>query len=363
MTEPSATASAPTLGAVVINYNGGHRILECLQALCRQTLALERIVVVDNGSEDGSPERIRERFEHVEVIELGDNQGLPAARNVGLAAVDSELVLLADSDIYLEPDALQRLVSARTETGVAVVCPRIRLIPERDVVQADGAAAHFVGTMVLLHAYTSVDRVPTQRRSVGGCIGACYLVDRRTVVEAGGFDETYFFYFEDLEFMLRLAARGESFVCEPAAVAFHDRGEGTAGLSFRGTGQYPLRRAYLSMRHRWLTILIHYRLRTLLILSPALAVYELAVAAFAISRGWTLPWLKSWAWHFKNLPLIMRRRRAAQASRVRRDRDLLVGGPLPLAPGVAEAPATRAGVAVLSGLLNGYWRVARHLIG
>lgn len=363
MIEPSGTTSTPSVCAVVINYNGGARTLSCLEALCRQSVVLQRIVVVDNGSEDGSPDRIRERFADVEVIELGENRGLPAARNVGLAAVDSDLVLLSDSDIYLEPDALEHLVSAREETGVAVVCPRIRLIPERNVVQADGAAAHFVGTMVLLYAYTDVDRVPTERRRVGGCIGACYLVDRRTIVEAGGFDETFFFYFEDLEFMLRLAARGEGFVCEPAAVAFHDRGEGTAGLSFRGTGQYPLRRAYLSMRHRWLTILIHYRLRTLLILSPALATYELAVAAFAVSRGWTLPWLKSWAWQIRNVPLILRRRRAAQASRARKDRDLLVGGPLPLAPGVIEAPMTRAGVAALSSVLNGYWRFARHLIG
>lgn len=363
MSESSGTASTPTVGAVVINYNGGHRILNCLEALRRQTVPLCRIVVVDNGSGDGTPESIRERFAEVEVIELGENRGLPAARNVGLAAVGSDLVLLADSDIYLEPDALERLVSAQGETGVAVVCPRIRLIPERDVVQADGAATHFVGTMVLLHAYTDVERVPTERRGVGGCIGACYLVDRRTVVEAGGFDEIYFFYFEDLEFMLRLGTRGEDFICEPAAVVFHDRGEGTSGLSFRGTGEYPLRRAYLSMRHRWLTMLIHYRLRTLLILSPALAAYELAVAAFAVSRGWTGPWLKSWLWQIRNLPLVARRRRTAQAARVRRDRDILVGGALPLAPGVIKAPVTRAAVSALSGILNGYWRVARHVIG
>lgn len=363
MSRPLGTAGPPAVSAVVVNYNGGHRILNCLGALHRQSMPLRRIVVVDNGSEDGSPERIRERFSEVEVIELGENRGLPAARNAGLAAVGSDLVLLSDSDIYLEPDALERLVTAHGETGVAVVCPRIRLLPERDVVQADGAATHFVGTMVLLHAYTDVERVPTERRSVGGCIGACYLVDRRTVVEAGGFDEVYFFYFEDLEFMLRLGGRGEDFVCEPAAVVFHDRGEGTSGLSFRGKGHYPPRRAYLSMRHRLLTIFIHYRLRTLMVLTPALVAYELAVAAFAVSRGWTRAWLKAWSWQVRNLPLIGRRRRAAQASRVREDRDLLIGGTLPLAPGVIQAPVARAAVSALSGILNGYWRLARHLIG
>jgi GT2 family glycosyltransferase len=363
MSHPTPAGRPPSVSAVVINYNGGDRTLRCLESLCRQTTRLERIVVVDNGSEDGSPERIRDRFDGVEVLELGSNRGLPAARNVGLAAVDSDLVLLADSDVYLERDALDKLVAARVETEATVVCPRIRLIPERNVVQADGAAAHFLGTMVLRHAYTDVELLPEERTRVGGCIGACYLLDRRHVVDAGGFDETYFFYFEDLEFMLRLATRGHQFVCEPAALAFHDRGEGTAGLSFRGSGSYPLRRAYLSMRHRWLTILIHFRLRTLVLLLPALALYELAVVSYALSRGWGLQWLRAWAWHVRNVPLIVRRRRAAQRARVRDDRDLLVGGPLPLAPGLVRAPMVAAAVSGLSAVLDAYWRVARHVIG
>jgi GT2 family glycosyltransferase len=351
------------VSAVVINFNGGGRTLQCLEALHRQSMPLHRVIVVDNGSTDGSPADIRGRFGEVEVIELGENRGLPAARNVGLRAAASDLVLLVDSDIYLEPDALDRLVSAQGDTGATVVCPRIRLIPERDVVQADGAAPHFIGTMALRHAYTDVELLPEDRAHVGGCIGACYLLDRRSVIEAGGFDEAYFFYFEDLEFMLRLATRGHDFVCEPYALVYHDRGEGTAGLSFRGSGSYPVRRAYLSMRHRWLTILIHYRLRTLILLLPALAVYELAVVGFAISNGWGLQWLRAWAWHVRNLPLILRRRHAAQRSRVRNDRDLLVGGPLPLAPGVIRAPLVGAAVAGLSFLLGTYWRLARHVIG
>jgi GT2 family glycosyltransferase len=355
--------SEASVGAVVVNYNGGDRVVRCLQALSRQTTAPAPIIVVDNGSQDGSPKRIRAALPHVEVIELGENRGLPAARNVGLAAVKSDLALLADSDVYLEPDALGRLIATRAATGATVVCPRIRLLPERDVVQADGAAAHFVGTMTLVNGYRRLDEVPAERTRVAGCIGACYLLDRQRVLDAGGFDETYFFYFEDLEFMLRLGALGHDFVCEPAALAFHERGEGTVGLSFRGTGSYPLRRAYLSMRHRWLTILVHYRLRTLLLLLPPLALYELAVVAFAVSRGHGVQWLKAWSWQLVNLPAILRRRRVVQRARVRNDRDLLVSGPLPIAPGVIHGPVLAAGVSALSAVLNAYWRVARHVIG
>jgi hypothetical protein len=117
------------------------------------------------------------------------------------------------------------------------------------------------------------------------------------------------------------------------------------------------------MRNRWLTILMHYRLYTLLLLLPVLALYELVIVVFALLRGWGMEWLQGWSWLIRNLPNILRRRRIAQRMRVRNDRDLLTGGPLPLAPGLIRAPALAAGVSALSAVLNAYWRVVRHVIG
>ena len=360
---PSNGVSRSAVTAVIINYNGGDRTVRCVEALTRQTHPLRGIMIVDNGSEDGSPDRIRERWPEVEVVFLPDNPGLPTARNAGLREVASDLVLLIDSDIQLEPDALERMAIAQAETGATVVCPRIRLIPERDIVQTDGAAPHFLGTMTLLHGNRPVAELESERHTVPGCIGACYLLRRSEVLEAGGFDESYFFYSEDLEFLLRLAARGHETVCDPSAVVFHDRGRGTPGLSFRGTGEYPLRRAYLSMRNRWLTILIHYRVRTLLLLGPALLLYEGAVVAFALRRGWMGPWWRAWAWNFRNRAQIVRKRRTAQRARVRPDREILTGGPIPLVPGLVRSRLLGGAVGILSFVLDAYWRAVRPLVG
>ena len=358
----ASSESGPSVSAVVINFNGDERTIRCLNALAGQTRAPDRVVVVDNGSSDGSPERIRDLFPDIEVIELGENRGLPAARNEGLSAVHSDLVLLIDNDIYLEPDCLRRLIQAQIETTATVVCPRIRLIPQRDVVQAEGAAAHFIGTMALLNGYRPIGDAPAERSPVPGCIGACYLLERGRVLEDGGFDEDYFFYFEDLEFMLRLAARGHDFVCERGALVYHDRGQGTPGLSFRSSGEYPRRRAYLSMRNRWLTMFIHYRTRTLILLSPALVLYELAVVVWALTHGWTGEWVRSWVWHMRRARSTTVRRRAERRRRVRPDRELLVGGTLPQAPGLAQGWLPRAAISVLSHVLNAYWRAVRPLV-
>ncbi|MEM7212889.1 MAG: glycosyltransferase, partial [Pseudomonadota bacterium] len=314
-------------------------------------------------STDGSPHRIRSEFPTVRVLELDANLGPSVARNTGLKSVDSPLVLLIDHDVYVESGAITALAEALCAQPVAVVCPRVRLMPERNIVQTDGAAVHFLGTMILNHAYQPIDAVIAQPGVVGGCISACLLVDRSVVLSAGGFEELYFFHFEDLEFSLRLRAMGHVFFHEPLAEVFHDRGHGTPGLSFRNVGAYPVQRAQLTMRYRLATILIHYRLRTLLLLLPALMLYEIATFVVAVRRGWSRQWAQSWLWQIQNGSAIASRRRRMRRLRKVPDRKLLIGGPPPLAPGTLESTLERGLVRMLSQLLNAYWRLVKTWIG
>ena len=354
----------PLVAALIVNFNGGARVLRAVESLYKQQTPLSEIVVVDNHSKDGSPEHIAERFPQVRVVRLGRNIGLSAARNVGLYMLSAPLVLMLDHDVYVTEDCLAKMLEAwHREERPAVVCPRIRLIPERDIVQTDGAAMHFTGTLILRNAYASIADTPPRPTFVDAVIGAAMLLDREQVLDAGGFDELFFFYFEDLEFSMRLRTLGERIWCESTAEVFHERSAGTPGLSFRGSGAYPSRRAYLTMRNRLLTILIHYRLRTLLVLFPALLAYELATLAVVLRRGWFTPWARAWGWLLSNFPAITRRRRTMRRRRVLADRAILVGGPPPLAPGFIGSSWEQAVFASFSAVLNAYWALARRCIG
>ncbi len=358
-----ATAQFPAVGAVVVNFNGGHRVLRVIEALARQSHALAEIIVVDNASEDGSPRSISERFPAVQILNLGSNTGLSNARNVGLRKLTSALALLVDHDIYPDERCVELMVRACEATGATVVCPRIRLLPEIDIIQVEGAEPHFLGTLILRHGYQRLDLTPPNPGYVMGCPGGCMLVRRQKVLDAGGFDELFFFYLEDLEFSLRLRAVGHRFWCEPAAEVFHEPAGGTPGLAFRQRDLYPARRAYYTMRNRLLTILIHYRLRTLLVLAPVLALYELAALTAACSRRLPMEWFRAWWWQLQHVPIILTRRRHMQERRVLDDRQLLAGGAAPVAPGLLTSPAVRALHRGFSIVINGYWSLARHLIG
>jgi len=352
----------PSVGAVIVNFNGGQRILKALEALYRQSQPLLQIVVVDNASGDGSPAAIRETFPNVTVIELDTNTGASTARNVGLRALHTALAFIMDHDIYPDEQCLAIMVRAYDLERAQVICPRIRLLPEREIVQVEGASPHFLGTLILRHGYRQAHDTPAIAQYVDGSPGGCMLVERARIIDAGGFDELFFFYLEDLEFSLRLRGMGYRFWCEPAAEVFHERASGTAGLSFRGYGRYPERRAYLTMRNRLQAMLIHYRIRTLLVLLPALALYEVASFTAALGKGYPAQWWRAWQWQFGNLGTIVQRRRAVHRRRTVDDKHILVGGKPPLAPGFLTSRLQARLVAVFSGVVNGYWALARHWI-
>jgi len=357
-------AKATTVSAVAINYNGGERIIRTIEKLCEQPFELRQIVLVDNASTDGSTQTIAERFPQVRVLQMGENAGPCRSRNAAVRSLDSDLVLLLDNDLYVEPTTIERLVAAQRETGAAVIVPRIRLFEAPDTVQAEGADVHYVGAIRLRHGWRPLSELSTERAEVDGAISACLLVDRDAYLQAGGFEELYFFYFEDLEFSVRMRSLGYAFICEPSAEIYHDRGEGVAGLSYRGAGaRYPKRRGYLQSRNRLLMLLTHLRWRTLAVLGPGLMLYEIAGLGMAASKRYVPQWFAAWGWVLAHPGEIRSRRRRMRRDRKRADRELLSGGPLPLSPGFVSGRAMGAVVGVLNVLLSGYYRLVRRLIG
>jgi GT2 family glycosyltransferase len=355
----------PSVSGVIVTHNGGEKVLRCIAALKAQTVPFHEILVIDNASTDGSPAVIRERHPDVRLVELPDNRGPSVSRNAALDLAAGDLVFWIDSDIYADPTCLERLLAAKAAEPAELVVPRIMLYPEQDVVQCDGGEPHFVGALMLRNGFTPLRDLPTEahsRAQIGASPSGCLLLERAVGKALGGFDESYFFYFEDYEFSLRLRILGYRILVEPAAIVRHDRGSGNPALAFRGRGSYPLERARLHMRNRLRVVLTHYAPRTLVVLMPALLVNELAVLAFAVARGWGRQWLEAWGWVLSHRDEIRTRRRWIQGRRRTADVDLLRGGKLPLAPGVMRSPILRSLANGFAAVLDGYWHVARRLL-
>ncbi len=349
------------ISVVVINFNGGKRLLACIRSITLQVLKPRTIILVDNASTDQSVDAVEKTYPDVNIIRLKENKGPSAARNVGLSKSKTDLVLLVDADIYLGESCIQRLVHTYRQKH-AVICPRIVFYSQPDLIQCDGTSAHFIGTLILHHNQFSIEKVPRTVRTVGGCPSACLLIETRIARKLGGFDENYFFYFEDLEFNLKLRSNGYRIVCEPSAVVLHDVDRGTPDLSYRSGQKYPPQRFYLIVRNRLMTIIVYYRLKTLILLLPVFGAYESASLLTAIWRGWFSEWAHAWRWQIQNIRALRKKRHKVQTTRCRGDRDLLMGGALPISQAFVHSSMAKLLLNILSSVTNYYWRIIHCLI-
>ena len=195
--------------AVVVNHDGGEQVMRCLRHLQAHRPPLQDFVVIDSGSSDGSPEAIRRNFAAVRVVELDGNLGPSVARNRGLREARTSHVLHVHDDVYLAPD-VACLVMARLRAAAAVVAvPRLLLYPETDLIQLDGGDVYFIGTM-MRNGRQRAAATHAQPRPTGAFSTSCVLADWAALLDAGGVDETFFIYLEDMELALRLRSFGHS---------------------------------------------------------------------------------------------------------------------------------------------------------
>ena len=121
-------------------------------------------------------------------------------------------------------------------------------------------------------------------------------------------------------------------------------------------------RVYCLIRNRWLFLLKHYSVRSLVLLAPALLIYEGAQFAIVIRRGWLPEWARALRWIAVTFPTIRTKRRLVQTTRKTSDRSFITGGPLPFREELTTSRLERKGKAALDMVLNGYWKRVEHLI-
>ena len=248
--DPGGARSAPgdgvtvtTLDVVCVNWNSGGQLRECLASLARagrEGFSLNRVVVVDNASTDGSAASLEYLSLPLEVIANATNRGFAAACNQGARGSTSEYLLFLNPDMRLEAESLARplaFLEGRDGQGVGIC--GIRLTDEQGVVAR--SCARFPTAGQFLAASAGLDRLlpdlfrghvmrewdHLESRPVDHVIGAFYLVRRALFESLGGFDERYFVYLEDLDFSLRAseAGWGRYYLAEAQA---HHKGGGSS---------------------------------------------------------------------------------------------------------------------------------------
>jgi GT2 family glycosyltransferase len=216
--------SWPSVAVIVLNWNGKAYLSDCLTSLRQQTYPGPwQVVLVDNGSTDGSEALVRRDFPEVRVIRSPVNLGFAAGNNLAARQLDTDLVALLNNDTRADPNWLAELVAAVTSApDVAAAGGKI--------LSWDGRRSDFLGGGVTLTGFgvqLGFGEPATEggaERDVLFACGGSMIVKRKPYLEVGGLDDDYFLYYEDVDLGWRLWIAGYRVRYAPRSVVFHRHG-------------------------------------------------------------------------------------------------------------------------------------------
>ena len=298
----------PAVTAIVLNYNGAGLLDVVIPSLERQTYPDLSLILVDNGSTDGSAAHARARWPQVRVVEIPQNVGVAEALNRGVLESETDFVALLNNDIELEPDWLERLVAGLLQhPEAASASGKLLRFDERTMIDAAGDAMRWSSACTNRGAgEVDAGQYDAPQHVFSACAGAA-LYRRAAFDEVGLFDEDFFAYLEDIDWSLRAQLRRLGSWYEPAAVAYHKRGATTSGARDR---YRPLQR-----RNQIWLVVKDYPASLLLRHLPAIVLLNLGLALQDMRQGAFRSTLRGW-WHaLRGLPLMLRKRRAVQGTR------------------------------------------------
>ncbi|TKJ40288.1 hypothetical protein CEE37_08145 [candidate division LCP-89 bacterium B3_LCP] len=227
------TEKSPKVAIIIVNWNRRDDTLECLESLSSINYGNYRIVLVDNGSDDGSIEAVRDEHPEVKIIEAGENLRFAGGNNLGLNAIsadDDDFYLLLNNDTTVEPDFLSHLVAAAADSSIGIVGPKILYHDRPDVIWfAGGIIKPAWGYVRHFGLRQPDDGSFDEPRWVSFLTGCCILISKNVIFKVGLLDEGFYLYSEDADYCLRTAKTGFKLVYEPRSRIYHKLSRSSGG--------------------------------------------------------------------------------------------------------------------------------------
>lgn len=229
---------SPELSIVIVNWNGKAFLKSCLESLVREGSGLDaEIIVVDNGSSDGSPEMVRELFKEVKLICNRENVGFARGNNIGLRECRGEWICLVNSDVEVMSGSIKCMVSYMREH------PKVGMMGPKVIDSASGITPNYREFPSLWNLFCralALDKIFPPSRIFGGYFmnyfdgthmrkvdviaGTFWLLRKKALDEAGWLDEDFFMYGEDIDLCKRLKRSGWDILYFPEAEIMHHGG-------------------------------------------------------------------------------------------------------------------------------------------
>lgn len=248
----------PLISIIIVNYNGLEYTRNAVRSILRYSPQSE-IIVIDNGSTDGSPESLAREFPEIKLKVMTENRGFGYGNNRGVEQASGKFLFFLNNDTYLVEDTPSRLASVLQEDATVGICGPKLLNRDGTFQLSFGLDPSIVNEWIVrrMHrrikkrdaAYASELEMRYENKHVDWLTGASLMVRREAFEAVGGFDEAFFMYFEDADLCRRIRERGFAIRYLPSTSLIHLVGQSSERALSRTSGEYRKSQIHYYRKH------------------------------------------------------------------------------------------------------------------
>ena len=305
----------PKISIVILNYNAGQLLLDCVESIKNTDYKNYEIIVVDNASKDNSHKECKKKFPEIKLIENDKNLGYCEGNNVGLRQVEGKFVVVLNPDTLVESKWLKELVKGYHKFGDGIYQPKFLTTDNHKILQGTGNMIQLFGFGFSPNRNVIDNGQFNKPEVVGYASGTCLFTSTAILQKLGMFDSFLFAYHDDLDLCWRAAMQDIKSYYIPTSIVYHP----PEGFSFKWTAF----KYYLLERNRQYCILTHYSRKTYYKMLPALIIVEIGVFLFYLKKGVVISKIRATCNILKNFRYINERYRKIQNERISSDKKLI----------------------------------------
>ena len=215
--------SSPKISVIIVNYNGKKLLENCLESLFKTDYNNFEVILVDNNSTDGSMEFVTKNYPKIIVIKLDSNKGFAEPNNIGAKIAKGEYLLFLNNDTVTTTNFISEMVKVLEKDEKIAICQSLLLKPDGNI----DSSGDFIDKMgIVYNSKTKTDEI----KEISSARGASMLIRKKIFDKLGGFDEKFFFSFEDVDLGWRSWILGYKVVIAPQSIVYHSAGKTSSKL-------------------------------------------------------------------------------------------------------------------------------------
>jgi len=308
-------SSEPSVSIVILNYNAGKLLLECVESIYQSQNNNFEVILVDNASTDKTYRECIEKFPDIKLIENEKNLGYCEGNNVGIRSSKGEFVVVLNPDTVVNPTWLSELIHAYQDNGEGIYQPKILATTDHDMLLSSGQFIQLFGFGYSRGKGEKHVEQHNKIEKIGYASGTCIFTSKKILEKLNLFDPFLFAYHDDLDLCWRAAMLGINSFYTPTSVIFHP----IEGYSFK----WSKFKFYLMERNRQYCILTHFSKSTYFKMLPSLILVDFAVSLFYLKKGMLITKLKTSLNILKNMKKISKKYEQIQSTRIFSDKEIL----------------------------------------